>query len=320
MATRTVRAARITGHGRPLEVESVPLADPSGDDVVVEMGYAGINPIDRYHALGTVAPDAPLPRTIGVEGVGRLDGRWVALHGYGLGASRDGLWADAAVVPRSAVVPVPDGVEPAAAAAMGVAGVTAVRTVTEVARLTPEDRVLILGASGGVGSMIVSLCDALGATVWGQTAHRDKVAAIERQGAARVVVCDDAGLLGGALGDLRPTAVFDPLGGEFTGAAVQVLAPHGRVVIFGTSADGQGRLPLRSLYRKGGSILGYGGLVEPEDAIGRGLRTALEALRDGSLRVSIDSLVPLEDVNGALERLVRREVSGKLVIDLAAAG
>ncbi len=319
MATRTVRAARLTEHGHPLEVQQVPLADPADDDVVVEMGYAGVNPIDRYHALGTVAPDAPLPRTIGLEGVGTLDGRWVALHGHGLGVVRDGLWADGAVVPRAAVVPVPDGVEPAAAAAMGVAGVTAFRTVTELAAVTAEDRVLVLGASGGVGTMIVSLCEARGATVWGQTAHQGKAAVLERQGATRVVICDDPGELPGALGELRPTVVFDPLGGGYTGAAVEALEPHGRVVIFGTSADAEGRLPLRSLYRKGISILAYGGIIEPEDAVARGIRASLEALRDGSLRVPIDALVPLEDVNDALERLVHRAVSGKLVLTLAAA-
>src|SRR5579862_4727262 len=163
MATeRAIRAARLVQHERPLEVTEIPLEDPADDEVVVEMEFAAVNPLDRYHALGRVAPELPLPRTLGVEGVGRVNGRRIALHGYGLGAVRPGLWAEAAVVPKVAGVELPAGVDPRMAAAMGVAGTTAWRTVTEVAGVKAHDRVLVLGASGGVGTMTVSLVKSLG--------------------------------------------------------------------------------------------------------------------------------------------------------------
>lgn len=284
---------------------------------MVEMAYAGVNPVDRYGALGTVAPDAPLPRTLGVEGVGRVDGRWVVVHGHGLGSSRDGVWADAAVVPRAACVDVPEGVEPRVAAALGVAGATAYRTVTELARVSRDDRVLVLGASGGVGSMIVSLVDRIGAEVWGQTGHEEKSPGVEAAGAARVVVSGAAGLAA-AVADLRPTVVFDPLGDGFSGAAIEALEPHGRLVLYGTSADGEGRIPLRALYRKGLSILGYAGLIEPADAVRRGIEGALAAVRDGRMTVTVDAELPLEDVNDAFRQLEHREVSGKLLLALGA--
>ena len=72
---------------------------------------------------------------------------------------------------RAALIDVPDGVELRAAAAMGVAGVTAWRVVTELAQVKPDDTALVLGASGGVGSTIVSVAHAAGATVIGQTGH-----------------------------------------------------------------------------------------------------------------------------------------------------
>lgn len=315
-----VRAARLVEHGRPLEMATVALSEPATSDALVEMAYAGVNPVDRYIASGRVAPDGPLPRTLGVEGVGRLDGRWVALHGYGLGTTRDGVWAEAAVVPRGAAVDVPAGVDPLAAACVGVAGVTAWRTVTETAKVTGEDSVLVLGASGGVGGMIVSLVRSIGAQVWGQTASRSKSEAIEAAGAHRVLVLGDPAGVARAAAELRPTVVFDPLGGGFTGAAVEALEPHGRLVIFGASADTRGELPLQALYRKGLSVLGYGGLGEPPEALARGMAEALEAMRDGRIAVAVDSVLPLESAHEALDRLAERSVAGKLVLSLQGPG
>lgn len=314
---REVRAARLVEHARPLEVRRVPLADPGPGDVVVEMAFAGVNPVDRYGALGRVAPDAPLPRTLGVEGVGRVEGRWVVIHGHGLGTARDGLWADAAVVPRAACVDLPDGVEPSVAAALGVAGATAHEAVLGLGKVTPDDRVLVLGASGGVGSMIVSLAHSIGAQVWGQTGSERKARAVEEGGADRSVVAD-AGSLAGAVAGFRPTVVFDGLGDGYTGAAVEALEPRGRLVLYGASADAEGRVPLLMLYRKSLTVLGYGGLIQPEEDIRRSVEGALDAVRAGRMSVRIDSVLPLAEVNEAFRRIDQREVSGKLVLALAA--
>ena len=85
------------------------------------------------------------------------------------------------------MIELPDGVELREAAAMGIAGLTAWEVAHEVGRVSAEDRVLVLGASGGVGHMIVSLAGAAGATVWGQTGSPEKAADDRRAGSrARV--------------------------------------------------------------------------------------------------------------------------------------
>lgn len=309
-------AARLVRHGEPLRVEEVALPEPGPDEVLVELAYAGMNPVDRYGAEGRVAADGPVPRTLGTEGVGRVAGRPVLVHGYGVGTGRDGLWAGAAVVPAAALVDVPEGVDLVAAAAMGVAGVTAWRVVTELGGVTADDRVLVLGASGGVGSIAVSVARGLGAEVWGQTTRDDNVRWIADRGAGRVVVAA-ADRLAEATADWEPTVVIDPLGDGYTGAAVEAMAPRGRLVIFGTSADPRGELPLQALYRKGLVIRGYGGLIEPDEVVAGAIADALRALVDGRLQVPVDGVVPLADVNGALERLASHGVRGKLVLDLA---
>lgn len=309
------RSARLVEHAQPLLIEDVELSQPNDDEVVVDMVYGGVNPVDRYRALGRVAADGPLPRTLGSEGSGTVDGRPVMVGGYGLSTTRDGLWATRAVVPAAAIIDIPEGVELAAAAAMGVAGVTAWRLVREKARLTSEDRALVLGASGGVGSIILSIARSLGATVWGQTTSRDKAGWITARGAERVVVAD-AGSLVEAAGGLHPTVVFDPLGGGFTAAGVELLDPRGRLVIFGTSADSHGNLPLQVLYRKALTVYGYSGMIESDEVLAGHLADAMAALRDGGLEVVVDRILPLDQVNEAFGLLERRAVRGKVLLDL----
>jgi NADPH2:quinone reductase len=312
---RTIRAARLHEHGAPLVIEEVELPEPGPEEVRVELEFAGVNPVDRYVAEGRVAPDRPLPRTLGGEASGTLDGREVLVAGGGLGAAREGVWAQAAVVPERSVVELPKGVELRDAAAMGVAGLTTYNVVRDLAEVGPEDRVLVLGASGGVGSMIVSLAHAAGATVWGQTGSEEKCPLIESQGADRVVVGGPEELAG-ALASLEPTTVFDPLGDGFVQPALDAAAPGARIVSFGTSAGPEVQLNMQTLYRKGLQVLGYAGMMLGEEERRRGLSAALSALAGGEMRVVIDEVLPLAEVNQAFRRLVERRVQGKLLLAL----
>jgi len=309
-----VTAARLVRHGQPLELQELELGKPGDDEVVIEVAYGGVNPVDMYAVQGRIARDGPVPRTLGTEGSGTVDGRPVLVRGFGIGTRRDGLWATAAIVPRAALIDLPGGVNMPQAATMGVAGATAWRTVTELARVTADDTVLVLGASGGVGSIVVSLAHGIGATVAGQTGSEAKRDWIARLGADRVVVSDAVGL-SKALADLPPTVVFDGLGGEFTGAAIEAMQPGGRLVLFGTSAGLTGQLPLRRLYRKGITMHGYAGLLASNEAITASLNQGLRALGAGQFTVPIDSELPLDQVNVALELLEQRSVHGNLVLD-----
>ena len=118
---RPCRPAHRAGTSRSRS-RTVELPEPGEDEVRVDLHYGGVNPIDRYNAEGQVNPDAIRPRTLGGEASGEVDGRLVLVAGEGLGFVRDGVWAQAAVVPRAAVVEVPEGVASEHAAAMGIAG------------------------------------------------------------------------------------------------------------------------------------------------------------------------------------------------------
>jgi NADPH2:quinone reductase len=311
-----IRAARLHAHGEPLVVETIELGAPAQDEVRVELQFGGVNPVDGYTAAGRVNPDGPLPRTLGAEAAGTAGGRSVLVAGESLGGSRDGVWATAANVPAAALVPIPEEVSPGAAAAMGIAGLTALNCVRSLAQVTADDRVLVLGASGGVGSMIVSLAAAAGATVWGQTGSEHKAASISDSGADRVLVAGPEDLAE-PLSDFGPTVVFDPLGGDFVAPAISALAHRGRFVSLGVSAGAQVSFNMQELYRKMVTLFGYGGMQLRRDERRAGLESSLQALRAGELKVRIDEVLPLEAINEAFTRIVERRVEGKLLLDLS---
>jgi NADPH2:quinone reductase len=308
-----VMAARLIAHGT-VRVEAVPLREPADDEVLVKLAYAGVNPVDRYGAQGQVAADGPLPRTIGGEASGHLDGRPVLVAGAGLGSTRDGVFASAAVVPEDAVYELPADVPLDQAAALGIVGLTAWRIV-ELAEIGAGDRVLVLGAAGGVGQSAVSYAAAKGATVWGQTGSPAKADAITQFGAEHAVVTDAAGL-SDAVGIFRPTAVFDPLGGGFTASALSVIEPRGRLVLFGASAGPQATIDLRQLYRRQLRILSYAGIIATRQEMRAALPRAIEEFAAGRLRIRVGRCLPLASVTDAFTALADRAVTGKVVLDL----
>lgn len=308
------QAARLIEHGKPLSVEQIELPSPADGEVLVELHYASVNPVDRYTAEGKVAPDGPLPRTLGQEAAGFLDGAPVLVAGEGLGATRDGVFASSAVVPRAAIHPLPPGVPLDAAAALGVVGLTTWRVV-ELAEVGEDDRVLVLGASGGVGQSVVAYARARGAEVWGQTGSRDKVAAVIEAGAKEAVVADAAGLLD-AVRDFAPTVVVDPLGADFTSSALLALEPRGRHLLFGTSAGGEAKIQLQQLYRRQIQLRTYAGLIATREERREGLARVIEEFAAGRLRIKVGRRVPLEAVNEGFAALGGRAVIGKVILEV----
>jgi NADPH2:quinone reductase len=173
--------------------------------------------------------------------------------------------------------------------------------------------VLVLGASGGVGNLLLQVARARGAMVWGQTGSHDSAQAITELGADRAVVAGAEDLVAAAAG-LQPTVVFDPLGGPFTRAAVELLQPHGRLGLFGASAGAEITLPVTGVYRKGLSILSYSGAVEPPERSRRALTEVLGELAGGRLRVPIAEILPLQSAAEAHRRILDRGARGKILL------
>jgi NADPH2:quinone reductase len=283
--------------------------------VLFEPALIGVNPLDVWLTEGTVAGGRQhLPIVPGSEAAGWVGSRRVLVRGSGLGTVRDGLYRERANVPREAVLDLPDGVEFDQAAGLGVAGDTAWRLVHELGQITGADRVLVLGASGGVGSLVVQLAEGAGAEVWGQTTDPEKASFIRELGAANVLVTDQDGLAGAAA-PLEPTVAVDPLANGYTTALVATMQPRGRILLYGASAGPVAeRVDFRLLYRKAVSILTYSGTIESAERLREGMVHALEAAARGDLRVPIDAVLALEQAQEAHDRIRARKVRGKLLL------
>ncbi|MGO4535753.1 quinone oxidoreductase family protein [Leifsonia sp. 2MCAF36] len=306
-----MKAARVHRFGDPLQIDDLPDPQPGPGEVTIEIAFVAVNPLDVWVTQGTVAGGSQsLPFVPGVEAVGVVDGRWYVVDAGNFGTTRDGLYRERAAVPRAALIPVPEGVDPAQAAAMPVTGRTAWWLVNEVAPVRETDRVIVLGASGGVGSLVVQLAKSRGAVVWGQTGNQEKAESITAAGADRAVVAtaDD---LAAQLGELEPTIAFDALGGRYTRVLIDALGMGGRIGLYGTSSDPEATLDLRTLYRKGVSLLP--GSVPPNRQRAA-VEAALDELVEGHMKVAVDDVLPLDLAAEAHHRILTKAVSGKLLL------
>ena len=309
-----MRAARVHVFGQVLRIDDVPEPEPVPGEALLEVRLAAVNPVDVWMTEGTVAGGAQaLPFVPGVEGVGEADGRPVIAWGAGLGLIRDGVYRERANVPHEALVDIPAGLDPERVAGVCITGTTAWVITKDLAKVGPDDRVLILGASGGVGSLALQLAKAAGATVWGQTTSGDKAGFIEELGADRVAV-STAEELGQRAKELQPTAALDPLGDGFTPALIDVLQPFGRLVLYGASAGHRAELDLRQLYRKSIQLLTYSGTIESPVRTRAALEEVVGAINRGDLRMVVDEILPLEQAAEAHRRIKDRRVRGKLLL------
>ena len=310
-----MRAARLHSIGGTLQLDELPDPEPGPGERLVEIAYASVNPLDVWIAQGSVgAAAANLPWTPGTEAAGHVDGQPVLVRGGGLGVIRQGLYCSLIAVPDSWLLPVAAGLDLAEVAAMPVAGVTAWQALHARAHVESDDRVLVLGASGGVGAMAVQLAKAAGATVWGQTGSAAKADGITANGADNVVVAG-ADTLESAVASYQPTVILDALGGPYTDAAIAAIANKGRLVVYGTSNDERVSINLRRLYRKGVDVLGYSGLVETADEQRVALDTLLAMMAAGTVNVPVGDALPLSAAADAHARILGRGVEGKIVLD-----
>jgi NADPH2:quinone reductase len=313
-----MRAITVASYGSPLLLTEV--ADPVAGDgqEIVEVVYAAVNPLDIWVSQGSFAGVTPQPHIPGVDGLARrIDGSLVIANGAGVGVAAPGTYAERVAIASATLVPVPPGVDEQQAAALGVAGVTAWMCVHSLGGVTSADTVLVLGASGGVGSVALQLAANAGATVVAQTSSERKAGDLGATG-AHVVVGSDGPSLRAALGTTAPTLVIDGLGGEFTGACVDAAAPGCRIVNFGTSSSTTVTFDMRAFYRKGTRLLGYGGLLLTADQRAAAFAALFADVAAGRLHVPIDAVLPLAGAGEAHRRILAREVEGKILLDPAA--
>lgn len=235
---------------------------------------------------------------------------------FGDGSDRRGAHAERVVTEAWRVAPIPAGVSFTDAAAVPLAGITAMQAVRRGAELRGGERVLVAGAGGGVGGYIVQIARAFGARVTAVCGPGSVDRA--RAGGAEVVLDytrDDF-----AARDHRYDVIFAVNGERPLATYRRCLAPGGRLVVVGgtTRQIFAGLLLGRLVFLFGGRT--FRSLTLDDAAIPGDLATLAELLRDGRLRAQVDRVFPLTRFVEAFRHVERGGGSGKVVLAVNAVG
>ena len=224
-----------------------------------------------------------------------------------VGLMNTGAWAELAAVKLEHLAELPDGIGLEKAAALPVAGLTALRAL-EVAGFLVEKRVLVTGASGGVGRFAIQLAKLAGAHV---TAVARRTEGLKQLGADELKSEID---LEGPVYD----AVIDGVGGPVLGAAIQRVAPGGTIVSFASTIPEPVSYPARELFARAPGARLYGLYVFGELAHTRSgsadLRRLADLVAEHRLDPQIDLTLSWREAGSAIEALLDRRVNGKAVL------
>jgi len=319
-----MRAMQITELGKPLEMRNVVMPKPSGDEVLVRTQTCGLNFGDLLVVKGTYQEKPTLPATIGMELCGVIEDVGPNVKGLSVGQrvaaySGFGGLAEYITLPTKICVPIPDLMTSVDAAAFLVAYGTSHVGLDYKANLKRGERLLVLGASGGVGLTAVELGKLMGAEVIACARGADKLAVAKAVGADHLLDTEHVDLrsavkaLGGA------DVVYDPVGGDLFNAALRGCNPEARLLPLGFASGAVPQIPANILLVKNLTVLGFywGGYmrVNPK-VLTDSFAVLFEWYIQGKLKPHVSHLLPFEQANEGLELLRSRKATGKVVIQI----
>lgn len=321
-----MRAVQLTAYDEPLELVEIPTPQPAPGEVLVKIATCGLNFGDLLIIKGTYQEKPPLPATLGMELAGTVEAvgegvthlepgqRIAAYTGF------HGL-AEFAAVPANICVPIPDEMSFEDAAAFLIAYGTSHVALDYKARLQPGERLLVLGASGGVGLTAVELGKVMGAEVIACARGAEKLEICRKMGADHVIDSESEDIrevvksLGGA------DVVYDPVGGDQFKAALRACNREARILPLGFASGDVPQIPANIILVKNISVLGlyWGGYAALNPKV---LTDSFAILTqwyvEGKIRPHVSNVMPLAETNAGLELLRTRRATGKVVIDVTA--
>jgi zinc-binding alcohol dehydrogenase/oxidoreductase len=328
-----VRAVRIHDDGGPevlvLEEAPDPVAGPG--EVLVRLHASALNHLDVWIRKGL--PSVPKPRILGADGAGVVEalgdgvtgfepGERVVLNpGIEVGEGRihvigehgDGTNAELIAVPATNVHPIPNALSFEEAAAFPLVFETAYRMLVTRAGLREGEWVLAWGIGGGVSTATLAIGKALGAKVMVTSGSEAKLERARELGADATVnhaTGDVKAAVKEATGGRGADIVVETVGEATWATSLQVAAPGGRITVCGATSGPNPPASLHRVWWKQLSILGS------TMGTGQDFAGAYELVASGRARPVVDTVLPLEEIRAAHERLEAGEQLGKIVLTI----
>src|SRR5919199_903276 len=299
---------------------------PEGE-VTVRVRWSSVNYKDALAVSpkGRVARDYPLVpgidlagEVLAADGAGVAPGDEVLVHGYDLGVAHHGGFAEVARVPAGWVVPLPDGLSARQAMALGTAGYTAALSVIRLEEhgLRPGDGpVLVLGATGGVGSTAVSILAGLGHEVHASTGKADEVDFLRALGAAEVLSREETSAEPERpLESQRWAGCVDPVGGAALAYALRTTRYGGAVAVSGLTGGTDVHTTVFPFILRAVSVFGIDSVGPPIERRRAVWERLAGDLRPPALDDEITREVGLEDVDGLLDEVLAGRARGRTVV------
>ena len=334
-----MRAAVIHEHGGPGSIKyesNYPDPKPAPDEVILKVGAATLNYHDIFTRKGMPGIKVPLPCIPGLDFAGEIVevgaevkdwkvGQRVMVDpvdrknfGGLLGEMRPGGLAEFCAVPDHHLVALPDEVSYEAAACLPVAYGTALRMMYTIGQVKEKERVLILGASGGVGTCCVQLAKLVGAEVIACASSDDKLKRLGELGADHLLdytkhdfmkwVYEKFGKPHRRKFDGGVDVAVNFTGGDTWVKSMRVLHRQGRLLTCGATAGYDPVEDIRFIWTFELQVLGSNGWMRED------LFTLLDLIKTGRLKPVIDKTYGLDQANEAFAMLEDRKVFGKVAV------
>ena len=318
---------------QPMEAE-----EPGQGEVRIKVAYAGINFADLLMRMGFYQPRPAYPFTPGYEVSGVIDALGSGVSGFDVGqrvvaAMRNGGQASFVLAPVERVIPVPDGIALQAAASTPVTYMTAHHMLHHLGHLRQDDKVLVHGGAGGVGTAALQLCKWAGIErVWA-TSSKSKHGILKQYGARPIDRHNEdfVAIIKKETQGEGVDHVLDPIGGDNLRRSLSCLAEGGRLYTYGLSAaapSGKRSLlkaffalrktpkfdALRLMTRNRAVFGVHMGTWSNEAVLQDQLTRIVEGIQTGQLEPIVDRVFDAEDVQNAHQYIHDAKNIGKVLL------
>ncbi len=313
--------------GRFVELE---LSDLDPGEVVIRVTHSSVNYKDALAATGAGKIIRRFPCVGGVDAAGVVEssqdtrfraGDEVIVTGYGMGVEHDGGYAEYARVPADWVVPLPPGLAPPQAMALGTAGFTAALAIhrLEQNELAPDrGKVLVTGATGGVGSLAIQMLAQLGYHVVAVTGKDSEHDYLKKLGAAEILARSSIDLHSNRpLESARWAGALDAVGGEMLAWLVRTMQQNGVIASYGNAGGAELHTTVYPFILRGVRLIGIDSAATAMPLRRQiWLRLAGE-LRPAQLDVATRT-IPLSQLPQTCEAMLRGAARGRTVVQIGA--
>jgi NADPH2:quinone reductase len=316
-------------YGPPEALVLEDIAPPQADShqVIIAVKASGVSFPDTLLISGKYQVKPPMPFVPGGEVAGIIKAVGAAVTQFQVGDrvvafTGWGGFAEEVVADEQRVLPLPDEIDFATGAACSMTYATAYYALKDRGQLKAGEKLLVLGASGGVGLASIAIGKAMAAHVIAAASSSEKLATCQQYGADEIInyTAEDLkervkALTGGNGVDV----IFDPIGGIYAEPALRGMAWGGRYLVIGFAAGDIPRIPLNLVLLKSCAIVGvfWGTFATREPELNRTyLHELFTLVSTGKLRPFISTSYPLSQAANALSAILQRKVKGKVVLQI----